>query len=73
MDKKTLEPTLMDNMLESLTSASKSSPAELKAEASEEVNMVQLIADNIYGLLSEKTLTIEQIALLQALLQTVRL
>jgi hypothetical protein len=73
MDKKTLEPTLMDNMLESLTSASKSSPAELKAEASEEVNMVQFIADNIYGLLSEKTLTIEQIALLQALLQTVRL
>lgn len=67
--KERIEPTLLDNMFDSITDMTKGGTAVLTPKDSTAIDIDRLIKDNIYGLLSEKELNLEQISLLTALLQ----
>mgnify|MGYP003672838150 CR=1 FL=1 len=69
MTKERVEPTLMDNMLESLANVNKGEAVTLDpVEASPEV-VYERITAIAYGLLLKKTLTVEEISLLGILLK----
>ena len=69
MDKKRVEPTLMDNMLESLSKVNKGETVTLDPIEASPGLIYERITDVTYGLLLKKTLTVEEISLLAILLK----
>lgn len=69
MDKKHVEPTLMDNMLESLSKVNKGETVTLDPIEASPGLIYARITDITYGLLLKKTLTVEEISLLGILLK----
>lgn len=64
--------SMLDSLMESFGNLATGSGAEVVVVDSTKFDTAQLIEDRICGLLLQDSLTTEQVALLDALLQTVR-